>query len=143
MLSSSGLERVSSDSARGIKMRIAKSSSSRVAACAARTHFSTDGLANIPRLSDDLLPKAVFYPYIRNSGVTSHYNTVSSILTGQWQHLDDWGKSRPASPTLFEYLRKQMQLSAEKTWLVSSNKALTSQIGASAFANSVLHLART
>jgi sugar lactone lactonase YvrE len=45
--------------------------------------------------------------------------------------VDDWGKSRRASPTLFEYLRKGMLLAQGQTWLISSNKALTSQIGAS------------
>lgn len=94
--------------------------------------FAEDGLDNIPHLKADLLQKAVFYPWVRNSGVTSHYNTISSILTGNWQRLDDWGKSRPASPTLFEYLRKRKRLKPEEAWLVSSNKALTSQIGASA-----------
>ena len=93
--------------------------------------FAPDGLANIPHLHTDLLSRAAFYPVVRNSGVTSHYNTISSILTGNWQRLDDWGKSRPASPTLFELLRKQMRLKSEDTWLISSNKALTSQIGAS------------
>lgn len=93
--------------------------------------FSDDGLANIPHLRNDLLPHAAFYPSLRNDGVTSHYNTISSILSGNWQRLDDWGKSRPASPTLFEYLRKSLRLKSEDVWLISSNKALTSQIGAS------------
>lgn len=93
--------------------------------------FSEDGSTNIQHLHNDLLPRAAFYPTVRNDGVTSHYNTISSILSGNWQRLDDWGKSRPNSPTMFEYLRKQMRLRAEETWLISSNKALTSQIGAS------------
>lgn len=93
--------------------------------------FAPNGLVNIPHLSNDLLPHSAFYPLVRNGGVTSHYNTVSSILTGQWQRLDDWGKSRPTSVTLFESLRKQTELRAEGVWLISSNKALTSRIGAS------------
>ena len=93
--------------------------------------FAADGLVNIPHLQSDLLPRSAFYPIIRNDGVTSHYNTISSILSGNWQRLDDWGKSRPASPTLFEYMRRQMRLKPEETWLISSNKALTNQIGAS------------
>lgn len=93
--------------------------------------FAEDGFANVQHLHNDLLPGAAFYPFVRNDGVTSHYNTISSILSGNWQRLDDWGKTRPASPTLFEYLRKQMQLKPEEAWLISSNKALTSQIGAS------------
>lgn len=93
--------------------------------------FSESGFQNIPHLYRELLPQSAFYPMVRNAGVTSHYNTTSSILTGNWQRLDDWGKSRPASPTLFEYLRKGMGLAQDQTWLISSNKALTSQIGAS------------
>ena len=93
--------------------------------------FLDTGLGNIPHLSRDLMPKSVFFPYIRNAGATSHYNTISSILTGNWQRLDDWGKTEPANPTLFEYLRKRMELSQDNTWLISSNKALTNKIGAS------------
>ncbi|MGD0521787.1 MAG: hypothetical protein ABSA48_11075 [Terracidiphilus sp.] len=93
--------------------------------------FDKAGLGNIPHLFRDLLPQSVFYPNIRNAGATSHYNTISSILTGDWQRLGDWGETRPASPTLFEYLRKRMGLSQDNTWFISSNKALTSRIGAS------------
>jgi hypothetical protein len=93
--------------------------------------FLDSGLGNIPHLYRDLLPRSVFYPFIRNAGATSHYNTISSIITGNWQRLDDWGMTAPASPTLFEYLRKRMGLTQNNAWLVSSNKALTSRIGAS------------
>jgi hypothetical protein len=93
--------------------------------------FSQAGLGNIPRLYRELLPQCVFYPFIRNAGATSHYNTISSILTGNWQRLDDWGKTPPADPTFFEYLRKSMELSQDDAWLISSNKALTNRIGAS------------
>ncbi len=93
--------------------------------------FHKTGLGNIPHLYRDLLPLSVFYPFIRNTGATSHYNTISSIITGNWQRLDDWGLTAPASPTLFEYLRKSMGLTQDNAWLVSSNKALTNRIGAS------------
>jgi hypothetical protein len=93
--------------------------------------FLNTGLGNIPHLYSELLPHSVFYPFLRNAGVTSHYNTISSIVTGNWQRLDDWGMTPPASPTFFEYLRKRMELSQDSAWLVSSNKALTSRIGAS------------
>ncbi|HWT65213.1 MAG TPA: hypothetical protein VN151_03805 [Terracidiphilus sp.] len=93
--------------------------------------FSDEGAVNIPHLRSDLLPGALFFPAIWNRGVTSHYNTISSILSSEWQHLDDWGKSRPAAPTLFEHLRKQARLRSDQTWFISSNKAMTSQIGAS------------
>jgi hypothetical protein len=69
---------------------------------------------------------------VRNAGVTSHFNTTSSILTGDWQRVDDWGKIPPQSPTIFEHLRRELRLPRESAWLISSNKALTKQIGASA-----------
>lgn len=93
--------------------------------------FAETGVQNIPHLFHDLLPQSLFYSAIRNEGVTSHYNTTASILTGNWQRLDDWGKTPPATPTLFEVLRKQRGLAQNQTWLISSNKALTSQIGSS------------
>ena len=91
--------------------------------------FSPEGVVNIPHLSRELLPQAVFYPQVRNLGVTAHFNSISSILTGQWQHVDDWGKLPPATPTLFEYFRKQTGAAQSETWVVASNKALTNLIG--------------
>lgn len=93
--------------------------------------FSPQGIVNIPTLSGKLLPQSIFYPNFRNEGVTSHFNTTSSILTGQWQRVDAWGNLRPTSPTIFEFLRKDAGLGATDTWLVSSNKALSQLIGAS------------
>lgn len=93
--------------------------------------FSESGFENIPHLVRELLPQSVFFPFVRNAGVTSHYNTISSILTGNWQRLDDWGKTPPSSATIFEFLRKRMGWASDQTWLISSNKALTNQIGAS------------
>lgn len=52
-------------------------------------------------------------------------------MSPRWQRLDDWGKTPPASPTLFEFVRKRAGLSQDQAWLISSNKALTSKIGAS------------
>ncbi|MGO8791541.1 MAG: hypothetical protein ACLQVL_29700 [Terriglobia bacterium] len=93
--------------------------------------FSDRGQSNIPHLSGHLLANGLFYSHVWNDGVTSHFNSISSILTGNWQRVDDWGNSPPASPTLFEYVRRQAGLPASEVWMVASNKALTSQIGAS------------
>src|ERR1017187_9991753 len=68
--------------------------------------FSRDGLRNIPNLSLELMPRSLFYPYTLNEGVTSHFNTISSVLTGSWQHVDDWGREAPSRPTLFDYVQK-------------------------------------
>jgi hypothetical protein len=93
--------------------------------------FSRDGVENIPHLYADLLPHALFYPHTRNEGVTAHFNAISSILTGNWQRVDDWGKLAPTTPTLFEQVRKEQNVDRSETWVVASNKALTSLIGAS------------
>jgi len=93
--------------------------------------FSEAGKKNIPHLYQDLLPSAVFYSSVRNDGVTSHFNSISSIVTGNWQRVDDWGMQPPATPTLFEYARKQLGLDPGEVWLISSNKVVTEQIGAS------------
>ena len=93
--------------------------------------FSPGGLQYIPHLVSDLGPDSLLYLHARNEGVTAHFNAISSILTGNWQRLDDWGNQAPATPTLFEQYRRQLRLSAAETWVVASNKALTSLIGAS------------
>ena len=97
--------------------------------------FSPEGLVNIPHLSADLLPKSVFYDHARNEGVTAHFNAISSILTGNWQRVDDWGMIAPTTPTLFEQFRKGLGVDRSDTWVVASNKALTSLIGASSDSN--------
>jgi len=93
--------------------------------------FSETGFANIPHLHGELLPQATFFRHVRNAGVTSHFNTTSSIVTGNWQRVDDWGRMPPATPTVFEYMRKSLGLPRNDVWFISSNKALTSRIGAS------------
>lgn len=97
-----------------------------------RESFSPEGLPNIPHLFEDLLPQSLFYNRVHNEGVTAHFNTIASILTGTWQHLDDWGREAPRQPTLFQYVQKQLGVSAAETWVVTSNKALTSNIGVGA-----------
>lgn len=93
--------------------------------------FSREGLENIPHLVTDLAPRGLFYEHVRNEGVTAHFNAISSILTGNWQRVDDWGKLAPTSPTVFEQYRKARRADRSDVWMVASNKALTSQIGAS------------
>ena len=76
------------------------------------------------------MPRSLFYENCVNEGVTSHFNTISSILTGVWQHVDDWGRDLPRNPTLINYLRSQFHLDPTQTFVVTSNKALTANIGA-------------
>jgi len=96
--------------------------------------FSREGLENIPHLVQ-LFPQSLFYAHARNEGVTAHFNAISSILTGNWQRVDDWGKLAPSTPTLFEQFRRGLHADRRDTWVVASNKALTSLIGASSDTN--------
>src|ERR1035437_1979538 len=90
--------------------------------------FSEQGVANIPYLFNELLPQSLFYPFTVNEGVTSHFNTICSMLTAVWQRVDDWGSQQPANPTLFHYLQRQHHVDADQTWVVTSNKQLTANI---------------
>ena len=96
--------------------------------------FSPEGIENIPHLSGEMVRAGLLFADVRNEGVTAHFNAISSILTGNWQRVDDWGKLAPTTPTLFEFFRKQLRVAQSDTWVIASNKALTSMIGASSAA---------
>ncbi len=90
--------------------------------------FSTQGVVNVPKLFGEMMPQSVFYPYTINEGVTSHFNSIASILTGVWQHVDDWGGEKPAHPTLFHYWQSGHARNPNDCWVVTSNKQLTANI---------------
>ena len=93
--------------------------------------FAREGLRNIPTMSGEMFGRALFFASMHNNGATSHFNTLSSILTGTWQRLDDWGLNSPTEPTFFELLRKQTRMARNQAWFISSNKAMTNRIGSS------------
>jgi hypothetical protein len=86
--------------------------------------FAPEGLRNIPRL-------ARLKADCRNLGVLSHFNSTASILTGQWQRVDDFGFQPPASATVFETFRQQRGAGPMDTWAICTNKSFSS-IGAAA-----------
>jgi len=86
--------------------------------------FAPEGLRNIPRLAA-LQSQGKFFQTCSNSGVLSHYNSTGSIVTGNWQRVDDFGLERPASPTIFEYYRKELKARATDTWAICTNKSFT------------------
>jgi hypothetical protein len=91
--------------------------------------FTPEGLVNIPRLAA-LRPQGYFFKNCVNSGILSHFNATSSIITGNWQWVNDFGADYAQSPTLFEAYRKATGAGAMDTWVVASNKVF-SRIGAS------------
>jgi hypothetical protein len=68
----------------------------------------------------------LFYQSCFNQGVLSHYNSTASILTGQWQRVDDFGFERPSSATIFEYYRKATGAGPMDAWAICTNKSFAS-----------------
>ena len=90
--------------------------------CRYQETFAPEGVGNIPRLAA-LRSEGRFFSNCVNSGVLSHYNSTSSIVTGNWQRVDDFGFDRPASPTVFEYYRKAAGVPATDAWAICTNKS--------------------
>lgn len=84
--------------------------------------FTPEGLRNIPHLAA-LRPQGYFYKDCRNAGVLSHFNSTASIVSGNWQRVDDFGFQPPASPTLFEQYRKGRNVASTDAWVVATNKS--------------------
>ncbi len=87
--------------------------------------FAPEGWVNIPHLTSDLLPQGLFYPAARNEGLTGHFNSSAALLTGCWQNVDSFGSEPPATPTLFEYFRRERGLPPEETWVIATNKSFS------------------
>jgi hypothetical protein len=84
--------------------------------------FSTEGVRNIPALAR-LRPEGRFFRDCRNSGVLSHFNSTASILSGNWQRVDDFGFEPPASETVFEAFRRQRKAGPMDAWAICTNKS--------------------
>src|ERR1700756_4105595 len=91
--------------------------------------FAPEGLRNIPRLAE-MRPHGFFFRTCINDGVLSHFNSTASILTGNWQRVDDFGFQPPAGPTLFEYFRKGSKAAPVDAWVIATNKSFAA-MGAS------------
>ena len=92
--------------------------------------FAREGLHNIPRLHK-LQSSGHFSRTCINQGVLFHFNSTASIITGNWQRVDDFGFQPPAAPTLFEYYRKGTRAGPMDAWVIATNKSFAT-IGASA-----------
>ena len=84
--------------------------------------FAPEGLHNIPRLVE-LRPQGYFFKNCINAGVLSHFNSTASIVTGNWQRVDDFGFQPPAGPTLFEQYRKRAGAGPLDAWVIATNKS--------------------
>jgi hypothetical protein len=84
--------------------------------------FAPEGLHNIPHLVS-LRPEGYFFKSCINAGVLSHFNSTASIVTGNWQRVDDFGFQPPAGPTIFELFRKEAGAGPLDAWAVATNKS--------------------
>ena len=91
--------------------------------------FTPEGERNIPRLVG-MRPSGHFFKTCTNAGVLSHFNSTASILTGNWQRVDDFGFQPPSGPTIFEQYRKQTGAGPLDAWAIATNKSFSS-MGAS------------
>lgn len=87
--------------------------------------FAPEGWGNIPHLVADLVPQGLFFPACRNEGLTGHFNSSSALLTGCWQNVDSFGSEPPATPTVFEFFRRERRLPPEETWVIATNKSFS------------------
>jgi hypothetical protein len=87
--------------------------------------FAPEGLRNIPRLVQ-LQPSGHLFKSCANAGVLSHFNSTASIITGNWQRVDDFGFEPPTGPTIFELYRKQRRAAPLDTWIIATNKSFVS-----------------
>src|ERR1700693_1381955 len=91
--------------------------------------FAPEGLRNIQRLAG-MQPLGFFFRSCINAGVLSHFNSTASILTGNWQRVDDFGFQPPSGPTLFEFYRKAAKAPPMDAWIIATNKSFAT-MGAS------------
>ena len=90
--------------------------------------FAPESIQNIPALRK-MQPEGFFFRNCTNAGVLSHFNSTASIVTGNWQRVDDFGFQPPAGATVFEYFRKQRAAGPLDAWTIATNKSFAS-IGA-------------
>jgi hypothetical protein len=91
--------------------------------------FTPEGQRNIPHLVE-MRPHGHFFRTCTNAGVLSHFNSTASIVTGNWQRVDDFGFQPPSGPTIFEQYRKQTGAAPMDAWAIATNKSF-SAMGAS------------
>lgn len=71
-----------------------------------------------------LKPLGTIYTNYYNDGYTLTIPGCSSILSGSWQFLANDGTQRPYKPLLFEYLRKQKNIPADKIYVITGKTKL-------------------
>ena len=83
------------------------------------TSGSLSGDTPIPRiLSQTIQQQGVLFPEA-NSSVVGHYSGLNALVTGNYAATQGL-RQKPLNPTIFEYARRHLGLSATKTWFIGN-----------------------
>ncbi len=93
--------------------------------------FAIEGQRNIPHLLNELLPQGTFFTQVVNRGILGHYVATASIATGAYETFNNFVPQPPATPTMFEYYRKQLARPSQDCWIIAPSNGFQ-RIGASA-----------
>lgn len=80
----------------------------------------------IPHLYNDLKPLGTLFTNFRiaDEGITSTNPGQASILTGNWQLIENDGTEHPNKPTVYEYYRKELSVKESDCLVVAGKKKL-------------------
>lgn len=92
--------------------------------------FAEDGQENIPNLLHTLLPQGTFFTQVVNAGILGHYVATASIVTGAYEHFDNFIAQPPPNPTVFEYFRKGLRRPPQDAWVIAPSNGFQ-RIGSS------------
>jgi hypothetical protein len=81
--------------------------------------FRPEGRENIPRLLNELMPRATFFTQIVNRGILGHYVANASLATGAYETFNNFAPVPPRNPTVFEYFRKDLKRPASDVWVIA------------------------
>ena len=78
----------------------------------------------IPHIWNELRPLGAINTTFTNDSVTVTNPGHATLESGVWQTILNDGTQRPANPTVFEYIRKQLGTSSTLTWIVTGKNKL-------------------
>ena len=81
--------------------------------------FAPEGQENIPHMLAELIPQATFYTQVVNHGILGHYVATASLATGVYESFNNFADVAPHSPTVFEYMRRDLGRPASDAWVVA------------------------
>lgn len=81
--------------------------------------FAPEGQVNIPHMLRDLVPQSTFYTQVINHGILGHYVATASLATGVDERFNNFAAVQPENPTIFEYMRRDLNRPADDVWVVA------------------------